>query len=432
MVGSIVRGGGARLLVLPVSAIFGIVTSRLVISDYGTAAFAQYGLLVGIGAMLPFTDLGMSAAVLNAVGASDDPRHDDAVRRTILSAVRILLVSAAAIALVAVAITAAGGWPTLLGGGLLPGSGPLVAFGCLLLIAAAVPVGVGQRVLTGLHRQHLTIVVLGLQSPVVVGLLALLVAGGVAFGSAVALLPYAVTAVLSGVCLVLAVRALRPALGDALRDVPHLRTRRGLPVFGTAWPMLILMLALPIAMQTDRVVLSHVAPTAQLAQYNLAAQMFTPIWAVTNAAGAALWPVYARARAQGRRTSPIPLAGWFGLGGAATAVLVAVVSPLLARLASGGAIRLSWPLVASFAVLMTLQAWKYPLGSFLTDPRNLRYQALMVALMVPVNLGLSILLAHPLGAAGPVLGSVVGVGVFELGANHLRVRAVLRRPVASP
>jgi hypothetical protein len=50
----------------------------------------------------------------------------------------------------------------------------------------------------------------------------------------------------------------------------------------------------------------------------------------------------------------------------------------------------------------------------------------MIAVMLPVNLGTSWLLAGWMGAAGPVVGSVLGVGVFELAANAVYVRRRLR------
>ncbi len=67
------RSAGVRVLVLPVSAILGIVNTRLIIEHFGQAAYAQYGLLVGIGSLLPFADLGVSAAVMNVVAGSDHP-----------------------------------------------------------------------------------------------------------------------------------------------------------------------------------------------------------------------------------------------------------------------------------------------------------------------------------------------------------------------
>jgi O-antigen/teichoic acid export membrane protein len=186
--------------------------------------------------------------------------------------------------------------------------------------------------------------------------------------------------------------------------------------------MLVQMLALPLAMQTDRIVLSHRAGVDVLAQYNLASQMFNPIWAVISAGGVTLWPVFARARARGEALSPVSISWLFGAAAAVMAAVLALVSPWLASLASGGAITLGPLLLVAFLVLMSFQGLKYPLGMFMTDPAGLRFQALMVVLMLPVNLGLSWWLAGPLKAAGPVIGSVVGVGLFQYVAYAWYVR----------
>nr|WP_166755975.1 oligosaccharide flippase family protein [Modestobacter marinus] len=425
------RSGGVRLLVLPVSALLGIVVTRLIIEEYGEAAFAQYGLLVGIGALLPFADLGMSAAVMNAVGASDSPRSDEHVRRVLVTAVRVLVGSAVVLLLFAAAITSLGLWPALLGKGLMPGSGSLAAGACLALIALAMPLGIGQRVLSGLGRNHVSIAVLGLQTPLVLAVLAVLLWVDLPAGSAVPVVPYATTLLLAGVCTLLAARALRPAARDVLRRVRHLRTERGGQVLDVAWPMLVQMIALPIAMQTDRIVLSHRSSTEVLAEYNLASQMFTPIWAVVSAAGVTLWPVFARARARGRDRSPFPMAAVFGAVAAAMGLAVALAAPLLTELASGGRITLGPLLLVSFAVLMVLQAVKYPLGMFMTDARGLRFQAMGIVCALPLNVALSWFLAGPLGAAGPVIGSIVGVLCSQVLASAWYVRRRLRAAAAA-
>lgn len=420
------RSGGVRLLVLPVSAVLGIVVTRLIVENYGEAAFAQYGLLVGIGALLPFADLGMSAAVMNAVGGSESPRTDEHVRRVLVTAVRVLIGSTAVLLLVAAGITVAGLWPTLLGDGLMPGAGPLAAGACLALIALAMPLGIGQRVLSGLGRNHVSIAVLGFQTPLVLAVLAVLLWIDLPVGPAVAVIPYATTLLLAGCCTLVAARLLRPAARDVLRRVRHLRTERGAQVLDVAWPMLVQMIALPIAMQTDRIVLSHRAGTQELAEYNLASQMFTPIWAVVSAAGVTLWPVFARARARGRDRSPFPMAAAFGAAAAVMALGVALASPLLSELATGGAITLGPLVVVTFAVLMVVQAVKYPLGMFMTDARGLRFQAMTIVCALPVNVALSWSLAEPLGAAGPVIGSVVGVTCSQVLTSAWYVRRRLR------
>jgi O-antigen/teichoic acid export membrane protein len=237
---------------------------------------------------------------------------------------------------------------------------------------------------------------------------------------------YAATLLLAAVSAAQGARMVRPAFRAVLRAVPRVRSYRGAPVFGIAWPMLVQLVAVPLAMQSDRLVLSHRTTSSVLAEYNLASQMFTPIWAVVTAGGLTLWPVFARARSRGEGATPFPVAWAFGAGSAAMSLAVGLAAPLLAEVASGGRIRIGVGTLVAFGALMTLQGLKYPLGMYLTDVRGLRYQAVMIAVMSPVNLGLSWVLAGPLGAAGPVVGSAVGVGLFEVAANAHFVRRRLR------
>ncbi len=424
---SVRRSAGAKILVLPVSAILGVVNVRLIIDHFGPAAFAQYGLLVAIGSLLPFADLGISAAVMNVVGQSADPRTDPKVHRTLVTAIRILIGSFAVLLTLALVITVLGLWPDLLGKGLDPRTGSLTAGMCLAAIAVSMLFGFGQRILAGAGRNHISIVVLGLQTPIVLGVLLVVIYGDVPFGPYIAVIPYVVTLVLQMLTTVSASRVISPMLGNAVRDVRRLRSVRGARVFDVAWPMLIQMIALPFAMQTDRLMLSHFSTKAQLAEYNLASQMFTPVWQVVTAGGFALWPIFAKQRASGGRRSPIPISLAFGGAAAAVSVLIALASPWLSDLASGGRISLSLVLVVAFSVFMVFQALKYPLGMFMTDARGLRFQAYMIVAMAPINIAISYWLTLRLGAAGPIIGSLVGVALFQFAANYWYVRRRLRR-----
>jgi O-antigen/teichoic acid export membrane protein len=428
-VASVLKSAGVRILVLPFSAILGVVCTRLIIQNFGRATYAQYGLLVAIGALLPFADLGMSAAIMNAVGASDHPSRDDHVRKVLITSIRVLLCSASVLLLIDLVITAAGWWPAIMGDSLLPDSGPAAAAGVLAIIAITLPVAFGQRVLTGVGKNHVTIALLGLQTPVVLVFLLVIIRLGVTAGSYLPVVPYIVALVLSIAATVWAARLITPAIGTALRQVPRIRSIRGGKVLDTAWPMLIQMIALPVAMQTDRLVLSHVSTSNNLAEYNLASQMYLPVWQVVTAAGVALWPIFARARARGDRhsQSPVPLSAGFAGAAAAVCLFISIISPWLANVASNGEIEISRGLLLAFSVFMVCQAAKYPLGMFMTDAPGLRYQAFMIVIMVPINLGISIVLAQRLGAVGPIIGSTIGVFVFQFGANFVYVRRVLAK-----
>src|SRR3712207_7152710 len=111
-------------------------------------------------------------------------------------------------------------------------------------------------------------------------------------------------------------------------------------------------------MQPGRIVLSPRAGPAVLAEYNLAAQMFTPVWAVVSAGGITLWSSFARARASGRPVSPFATAWVFAAAAAAMAGAVALASPLLADLASGGEIAPAGPPPAPLVLLLRLPGLK--------------------------------------------------------------------------
>lgn len=415
---------------LPVSAILGIVNTRLIISHFGEGAFAQYGLLVGIAALIPFADLGITAAIINAIGKSDDPGHDPEVRQVLVTAMRIVTCSCVVVLAVAAGITLVDAWPTLLGEGLLPHSGNLAAGLCLAVFGLTLLVGFGQQVLTGLGKNHISVLLLGLQTPAVLLTVLLLIGTHAPLGGYVAVAAYAATFLVSVVAVVIAARRLRPAFRVALHDAPRVRTVRGGRIFGMAWPMVVQMIALPLAMQTDRLVLSHVSDLQDLAKYNLASQMFTPVWAVVSSAGVALWPIFARARSQDVAHAPSPFRMSFSFGATAALVCLALglASDWLATKASGGVIHLGVALVATFSVFMILQAVKYPLGMYMTDARGLRYQALMIVfLLLPLNLALSWVLAIRWGAVGPVVGSAVSVLLTQVVGNWIYVRRDLRR-----
>ncbi|MDF8266472.1 lipopolysaccharide biosynthesis protein [Luteipulveratus flavus] len=410
----------AKMLVMVLSGLVSVVTTRLIIEHFGLPAYAQYGLLASMAAWVPFADLGMSAAIMNTVGGSADPARDEHVRRVLTSAVRVLLGSAAVLALVGLLLGVTGAWPTVLGEGLLDGGGT-VATVCVLVFAATLPLGVGPRLLTGLGLNHLQIRVQLLPAPFMLGSVLLLLLLG-DDGTWLAMFSFLGGTVVAGVSLWVAARRVRPQLGAALADVPRVRSVPGARVMDVAWPMLAQMVALPIAMQTDRLLLSHLSTTNELAQYNLASQLFGLIVQTVMAAGIALWPVFAKARADGEVRSPVGLAGGFLVAGLGAGLLLAALLPVATPLLSDGRISLDAPLVAGFVAFVAVQAAKYPLGMYLTDARGLRFQVAPILVLVPLNLVMSWLLVAPLGAAGPVWGSALAVLLCQVLPNLWYVR----------
>ncbi len=430
-----VRSGGMRqvgstamikIFVMGLSGVLGILTSRVILQSFGTEAYAQYGLLSSFPTLLPFADLGIAAVVINEVAGSRSPRTDDVVRRTIVTALRILMVSGGIMIVVATVITVFGWWPTLLGSGLMPG-GNLTAGLCLVIFGIAVPLTVGQRILVGLKKTNVQVASQAIVAPfmlLVIGALALLM---IPAGTFLSVVSYIGNALLSVLCLWIAARALSPQIGQAIRLIFRVRAYRGVAVLGLAWPMLVQTLAQPIAFQTDRILLSHVGTSQDLAEYNLSSQLFGLVLQTIAAAGVALWPIYAGHRAAGRIASPTKPTFWFLGGGLVVGGALALLSPWLVHFIAGGRIQLSPILLVSFVAYVALQAAKYPIGMYMTDKAGLKFQVVPSLAMIPLNLGVSWLLIAPFGAAGPIIGSALTVLLLQIIPNLWYVSKDLAR-----
>ncbi|GAA4721702.1 Membrane protein involved in the export of O-antigen and teichoic acid [Promicromonospora umidemergens] len=416
----------AQVVVTGLSGLVGMMTARLIIEQFGVAQYAQYGLLSSLPALIPFADLGMAAVVVNVLASSDRASTDPVVRRTLTSAFRVLVCSGLTIAAIGVLLGVLGWWPVLLGPGLLDG-GAVTATVCAVILGLALPCGVGARILVGLGRNPLQTALSGLAAPLVmVGVLIVLAVGN-GSGSSLAIASYAAVAIVAVVRLVAAARLVRPQVGAALRDVPRLRAVPGVRVFDVAWPMLVQMISLPIAMQTGRILLSHQGTSVDLAQYNLAAQLFGVVLAAVSSAGLTLWPHFARARNQSVKASPFRASLVFVAAGAVLSLLLAVLLPVLVPLVTDGKLGLTLSLVAAFVAFTIVQAAKYPIGMYMTDTAGLRAQVLPIVLMVPLNLALTWWSIPYLGAAGPVWATAASVVVCQVVPTTLWVRRRLRQ-----
>jgi O-antigen/teichoic acid export membrane protein len=411
----------AKVLVMAASGVLAFITTRLIIQHFGIAAYAQYGLLASLTSLVPFADLGMSAVIINTIAGSTAPQTDPLIQRTMISAFRTLLGSALALIFIGLLTTLLGWWPAVLGHGLEPGASTSVLV-CVMVFALTLPLGVGQRILTGLGKNHVQIVTQGLAAPFILLTVVIVVISGSKVGNFLAVASYVSGTVVAGVALLVAAKYIKPQVRSAIAAVPKVRTVPGVKTLNVAWPMLVQMIALPIAMQTDRLLLSHLGTTRELAQYNLASQLFGLIIQTMSAAGFALWPIFAKARSVAEIKSPKTLTVGFLIGGFGLAGALALALPWITPIITGGEISVSPWLAIGFVIFVTAQAVKYPVGMYMTDSRGIRFQLLPILIMVPINLGISWLLIAPLGAAGPIVGSAISVTVCQVVPNLLYVR----------
>lgn len=418
---------GIKVLVLGMTGIFAIITSKLIISHFGTDAYAQYGLLSSFPSLLPFADLGIAAVVINVIAESKSPKTDENVRRAILTALRILLASGGTIIVVALVITLCGWWPVLLGNAVMGQGGDIAAFLCLAIFGLALPLSIGQRILVGMERTGTQVLSQVVVAPLILAAVAISIAISAPVGSYLAVFSYGASAVNSIICLIIAAKLISPQLGAAIKAIPRFKSHPGVRVVHLAWPMLFQMVALPIAMQSDRLLLSHLTHGPELAEYNMASQLFGMILQTIASAGIVMWPIYAKARAAKRIESPLVPTMIFAGGGFAMAAVLALISPWLVSFISSGKITLDWWMLVGFVVFVTLQAAKYPAGMYMTDKRGLRFQVIPILILVPLNIAISWALIYVVGAAGPIIGSAISVALCQVIPNLLYVQRDLNR-----
>jgi O-antigen/teichoic acid export membrane protein len=125
----------------------------------------------------------------------------------------------------------------------------------------------------------------------------------------------------------------------------------------------------------------------------------------------------------------LAILGAAGLLGATGFLLL---SPLAIGWMSAGTARPGWSLLLAFAALLVVQSLQMATGILLISPKQLRFQAVCVFVLVVTNLPLSWLLAGMIGPAGPVWASAVTVAACQLIPGIIVAhRATTIRPVAA-
>lgn len=190
-----------------------------------------------------------------------------------------------------------------------------------------------------------------------------------------------------------------------------MRGRPGGRIAHLAGPMMVITAALPIAFQSDRLLLSHLSSLGQVAVYSVGSQLYGALLGLVGAAGMSLWPILARRRAQQPvlRHELIRLSTVFALVGFILAIVVVATGPWVAYFVSNGEIELGYGVLVAFGLLLVVQASWFPTGMLFTDRDGLRFQAVAAVVMVVINISLSALLAYRVGAVGPIIGFVVAM-----------------------
>ncbi|QWS35267.1 lipopolysaccharide biosynthesis protein [Curtobacterium aetherium] len=268
------------------------------------------------------------------------------------------------------------------------------------------PLAVGQRVLVGLDRSGL-LVLLGLVPPIC-NLVFVVVAGSV--GASPMLLALG-TSVGSVVTVVLfATFAFAKSLGGLGSPLSANSKRRGYTgqILHAAVPMLLVSLGTAAAIQSGRVVLAGHASVRDLSEYALAFQLYLPLYSVIYMASTVLWPRFAVSL--NRRLWILANAALAGLGLCAGIGYV-VFGPALVSLMSDQEVSLSPGLSVGFALLITVQGLHATQAMLLTSVRGFWVQAGGAVGAGVLTLMLSVLLSSRYGVVGPAFAASIGLMV---------------------
>lgn len=399
----------ARGLTTLTTAVFGILAARLILGEAGPEYFALYALITALPSLLQFQDLGAGAALVTAIAKASDPESDD-VRRTLLSVWRVTVGFAAFVFVLNAALFLSGGWRTLLGTpGQVPDA-PLTVFFGLSVWALTIPLSVWLRILLGLRKNHVSVLIQGLMAPLNLAMLWLLLGAGSMTHGLLAVSAYVAGLIVALVGFTTAARQLPGATRWAGRRLLQFRTVPGTQVMDVGWPMLAQMLSAPLSITAQRYVLAQSSSPQSVAEYAAAAQVFVAVLGVISATGVALWPRFAHERAQGRLTrGPFLFSAAMAGGTAALCLLVWQAREPLFGFTTNGTLTVGSELVLAFGAMVTLQAALYPLGMFIMDKKGIRFQVIPTLTMAVSSLGLAMLITPHVGVAGPVLSNCVCV-----------------------
>lgn len=406
---------------------FGAATIAVGTRGLGDIRFGVVASIVSVGALAGFADLGVGQGLLTRLAVADGRGDAAEMRRLVSSAWTTLLLSGGAVAGLGLLAALLLPWQRLLGAPTLPAgevtAAVVVAF---LVIGAAIPAAIGQRVLAGLQHGAVVNVWTFAGSVLTPGAVALAVVGHAplwAFVLAFAGVPVIVSAVQSGW-----------VLG---RSHPHLRPRAALVTLGSVGQLLrlsslflVLNLAVAVAYQSDQLIVAGIAGAAQAAVFAVTIRVFTLLSGLIGSGTQQLWPAMAEALQRGDLA-------WVRsrfrrVAGATAAVLtvgcalvVAVGQPLIRLWAGPG-------VVPPVSLLVALSLWTV-YATFMTQVSYLLNaaeivgpQVVMALAMAAVNLGVSLYLTHRIGIIGPVVGSLVA----HLAVNGVPAVLIARRVLA--
>lgn len=364
-----------------------VAASRFALAGVGPERFGIWMTIASLLGILNLLDFGIGNGLVVPVAARAGRGDRDGLQRIVTLGVLVTVTIGAAAALTLSIAVRFAHWSWLFKGASAPvlaeAGHALLLFA--LLLGLSLPLQTVHRILAGMQRAYLShFLSLGCSLAALAVLFATRSQG---FGIATYILLTLGTAQLPGlIALALITREglIRPSslLGNDGGDRRILFSAGGL--------FFALQIGALIGWGSDQILVSALSGPADAAIYAIAARIFMLVSIPFYIANAPLWATYAEAldrndKVYVRRTLRLSLSATF-IGASLLSFVMALASPMLWQLFSGGLLRYNWPLICGLAMWTTIDCTANALAMFLNGARVLREQLWTVSVFVLISI----------------------------------------------
>jgi O-antigen/teichoic acid export membrane protein len=419
---------GSGIAARAVSFSIMLVTVPVTLAYLGTAPYGFVATLTAVAGLLAFADLGIGKGLLNAVASADGRGDRVGINTAVSSGLYTMTALAGILGIIALVVIPAVDWADLLGA--RNAVSRVDATTAMLALVLATLAGMPLACVSASRY--------GLQQGYVENMFQI---GGSTISLVFVLIAVARDA---GLPMVVLAVAAGPLVGGLIDGAALLHSRPWFRPRPTSWDrgsaiyllriglgFLSLQVALAVGFTTDTIILARLLGPASVAQYSVAARLFTIPALLVGALLIPLWPAYREASHSGDMEwvgRTFRRSRWIALVAAApTSLILAVLIGPMAGFWTGGRVTVELALGAGLAASTIAVALWNAYGYLFNALQELRFMVPATWLMAVVNLPLSIVLTTVVGVSGVAWGSAVAVSICLLVPSTIYLGDALRR-----
>lgn len=422
---SVLASGIARVISISTS----LITVPLTLSYLGVERYGLWMIISSFTVLLNFADLGLGNGLLNTISEANGREDREAARRYVSSAFVMLSIVALVLGIAFVSLYSFIDWTRLFNlksDIAIRESGPtLAAF--ILCFLLNLPLGVVQRVQLGYQQGYSNSLwqAVGSLVTLLVVLFVIYLRSG---------LPYLVMALVGTPVVILGIQGL-VVLGF---QYPWLRPTWKLVSFSAMRFLLrlgilffILQVAVSVAYATDNLIITQFLGPEFVAQYAVAARLYSIPTSILSMLFIPLWPAYGEAIARGdtawvKRTLLRSLLTVLVIAGI-PCVIFASFGKTIIEIWAGPSVLPQRNLLIALSAWTIISASGNAVAMFLNGANIVKFQVLCASLMAPIAVLIKFLLTPQLGISGVVWGTLIAYVPLVVLPMSLYIPHILRR-----